>query len=30
MSAPDTQAMQLGQAGIGPGMRILEIGSGGY
>lgn len=30
MSAPDTQAMQLAQADIDPGMRILEIGSGGY
>ncbi|MBG0818652.1 methyltransferase, FxLD system [Planomonospora sp. ID82291] len=30
MSAPDTQAVQLAQADIRPGMRILEIGSGGY
>ncbi|MFI7707495.1 methyltransferase, FxLD system [Nonomuraea sp. NPDC049480] len=30
MSAPDIQAMQLVQADISPGMRVLEIGSGGY
>jgi protein-L-isoaspartate(D-aspartate) O-methyltransferase len=30
MSAPDTQAVQLVQAGVAPGMRVLEIGSGGY
>lgn len=29
LSAPDIQAMMLEPAGIGPGMRILEIGSGG-
>lgn len=30
VSAPDIQAMMLEQAGIRPGMRLLEIGSGGY
>ncbi|MGH4017794.1 MAG: hypothetical protein ACRDT0_00835 [Pseudonocardiaceae bacterium] len=30
MSAPYIQAMMVEQAGISPGMRILEIGSGGY
>lgn len=30
MSAPATQAVQLVQADIRPGMRVLEIGSGGY
>ncbi|MEO3807068.1 methyltransferase, FxLD system [Nonomuraea sp. B1E8] len=30
MSAPDIQAMQLVQADIGQGMRVLEVGSGGY
>ncbi|WP_228010470.1 methyltransferase, FxLD system [Nonomuraea phyllanthi] len=30
MSAPDVQAMQLVQTDISPGMRVLEIGSGGY
>ncbi|MEV0167794.1 methyltransferase, FxLD system [Nonomuraea fuscirosea] len=30
MSAPDTQAVQLVQADIRPGMRVLEVGSGGY
>ncbi|NUW30843.1 methyltransferase, FxLD system [Nonomuraea sp. SMC257] len=30
MSAPEIQAMQLVQADIGPGMRVLEVGSGGY
>ncbi|MFI7643277.1 hypothetical protein [Nonomuraea sp. NPDC049400] len=30
MSAPEIQAMQLVQADISPGMRVLEIGSGGY
>ncbi|GAA3252909.1 methyltransferase, FxLD system [Nonomuraea helvata] len=30
MSAPETQAVQLVQADISPGMRVLEIGSGGY
>jgi protein-L-isoaspartate(D-aspartate) O-methyltransferase len=30
VSAPDIQAIMLEQAGIGPGMRLLEIGSGGY
>ncbi|MDX3850223.1 methyltransferase, FxLD system [Streptomyces sp. AK02-01A] len=29
VSAPRIQAMQIEQAGIGPGMRVLEIGSGG-
>lgn len=30
MSAPEIQARMLGQAGIEPGMRVLEIGSGGF
>ncbi|HEX5402312.1 MAG TPA: methyltransferase, FxLD system [Pseudonocardiaceae bacterium] len=30
VSAPRIQAMMLEQAGIRPGMRVLEIGSGGY
>ncbi|MFG6197795.1 methyltransferase, FxLD system [Nonomuraea sp. JJY05] len=30
MSAPQIQALQLEQAQIQPGMRVLEIGSGGY
>ncbi|MGH3866811.1 MAG: methyltransferase, FxLD system [Pseudonocardiaceae bacterium] len=30
VSAPDIQAMMLEQAQLGPGMRVLEIGSGGY
>ncbi|MEV4115972.1 methyltransferase, FxLD system [Nonomuraea sp. NPDC049695] len=30
MSAPEIQAMQLVQADISPGMRVLEIGSGGF
>ena len=30
VSAPWLQAMMIGQAGVGPGMRVLEIGSGGY
>ncbi|MGH4018514.1 MAG: methyltransferase, FxLD system [Pseudonocardiaceae bacterium] len=30
VSAPDIQAMMLERAQIGPGMRVLEIGSGGY
>ncbi len=30
VSAPRIQAMMLEQAGIGPGMRVLEVGSGGY
>jgi protein-L-isoaspartate(D-aspartate) O-methyltransferase len=30
VSAPWLQAMMIGQAGIGPGMRVMEIGSGGY
>lgn len=30
VSAPYIQAMMLEQAGISPGMRVLEIGSGGY
>ena len=30
VSAPDIQAMMLEQARIEPGMRVLEIGSGGY
>ncbi|MDA2810873.1 methyltransferase, FxLD system [Nocardiopsis sp. RSe5-2] len=30
VSAPQIQAMMLGQARIEPGMRVLEIGSGGY
>ncbi|GAA2862629.1 hypothetical protein GCM10020220_059790 [Nonomuraea rubra] len=30
MSSPDIQAMQLVQADIQPGMRVLEVGSGGY
>jgi len=30
VSAPWLQAMMLEQAGLGPGMRCLEIGSGGY
>ncbi|MFY7069429.1 methyltransferase, FxLD system [Nocardiopsis changdeensis] len=30
MSAVRVQAMMLDQAGLGPGMRVLEIGSGGY
>jgi protein-L-isoaspartate(D-aspartate) O-methyltransferase len=30
VSAPDIQAIMLEQAGIQPGMRLLEIGSGGY
>lgn len=30
VSAPQIQAMMLEQASIGPGMRVLEIGSGGY
>ncbi|MFB7474557.1 methyltransferase, FxLD system [Kitasatospora sp. NPDC056184] len=30
VSAPQVQAFMLEQAGVGPGMRVLEIGSGGY
>jgi protein-L-isoaspartate(D-aspartate) O-methyltransferase len=30
MSAPQVQAMMLEMAGIEPGMRVLEVGSGGY
>jgi protein-L-isoaspartate(D-aspartate) O-methyltransferase len=30
VSAPNIQAMMLEQAGLRPGMRVLEIGSGGY
>lgn len=30
VSAPWLQAKMIAQAGIGPGMRVLEIGSGGY
>jgi len=30
ISAPEIHALQLQQARIGPGMRVLEIGSGGY
>ncbi|MGA5704336.1 methyltransferase, FxLD system [Peterkaempfera bronchialis] len=30
VSAPQIQAMMLEQAGIEPGMRVLEVGSGGY
>jgi protein-L-isoaspartate(D-aspartate) O-methyltransferase len=30
VSAPWLQAMMIGQAGVGPGMRVMEIGSGGY
>lgn len=30
VSAPQIQAMMLEQAQLGPGMRVLEIGSGGY
>ncbi|MGH3832644.1 MAG: methyltransferase domain-containing protein [Pseudonocardiaceae bacterium] len=30
VSAPYIQAMMMEQAGISPGMRVLEIGSGGY
>jgi protein-L-isoaspartate(D-aspartate) O-methyltransferase len=30
VSAPGIQAMMLEQAGLSPGMRVLEIGSGGY
>jgi len=30
LAAPWLQAMMIGQAGIAPGMRVLEIGSGGY
>jgi protein-L-isoaspartate(D-aspartate) O-methyltransferase len=30
VSAPWVQALMIGQAGIRPGMRVLEIGSGGY
>ncbi len=30
VSAPRIQAMMLEQAGLRPGMRVLEIGSGGY
>jgi protein-L-isoaspartate(D-aspartate) O-methyltransferase len=30
VSAPWLQAMMIGQAGIRPGMRVMEIGSGGY
>lgn len=30
VSAPQIQALMLEQAGLGPGMRVLEIGSGGY
>ena len=30
VSAPDIQAIMLGQAGIPPGAHLLEIGSGGY
>nr|WP_312880952.1 methyltransferase, FxLD system [Thermomonospora cellulosilytica] len=30
VSAPQIQAMMLEQAELGPGMRVLEIGSGGY
>jgi protein-L-isoaspartate(D-aspartate) O-methyltransferase len=30
MSAPHLQAVMLEQAGIEPGMRVLEVGSGGY
>jgi len=30
VTAPQIQALMLEQAGLGPGMRVLEIGSGGY
>jgi len=30
VSAPWLQAMMIGQAGVAPGMRVMEIGSGGY
>ena len=30
VSAPQIQALMLEQAALGPGMRVLEIGSGGY
>ena len=30
LSAPWLQALMIGQAGVQPGMRVLEIGSGGY
>jgi protein-L-isoaspartate(D-aspartate) O-methyltransferase len=30
VSAPQIQAAMLEQAGLGPGMKVLEIGSGGY
>jgi protein-L-isoaspartate(D-aspartate) O-methyltransferase len=30
VSAPWLQAVMIGQAGLAPGMRVLEIGSGGY
>jgi protein-L-isoaspartate(D-aspartate) O-methyltransferase len=30
VSAPWLQAMMIGQAGVAPGMRVLEVGSGGY
>ncbi len=30
VSAPSTHAMMLGQLQVGPGQRVLEIGSGGY
>jgi protein-L-isoaspartate(D-aspartate) O-methyltransferase len=30
VSAPWVQARMIAQAGVGPGMRVLEIGSGGY
>ena len=30
VSAPWLQAMMIGQAGVRPGMRVMEVGSGGY
>ena len=30
VSGPWLQALMIAQAGIGPGMRVMEIGSGGY
>jgi protein-L-isoaspartate(D-aspartate) O-methyltransferase len=30
VSAPWLQAMMIGQAGVVAGMRVMEIGSGGY
>src|ERR1700722_12762913 len=30
VSAPFVQAAMIGQAGVRPGMRVLEVGSGGY